>query len=313
MSKGYWIRNWTKYLIGLAVASVIAAVFFVLTLGCDGKKTAPPDRGGEMEILVKEDIAFLDDDVEKRFHNGVKLYNVCEYADAKLLLEDYVSRRAEYARPMAYLILGEIERAQTNHCGSISLYEWALQRGSPYVRHHAGVNLVYACLRCDRVDRAEEVAKALMVDGEARFRKSDIGANKDIELCRAIVYRRRGHDCANEGNWVIAADNYHAALKLRPDFVDVACDFAWAMLRSSQGRWKGTQGRLYDSCMVELVIAYDTLNHPRYARFGEGRCADLRVEVADEILRQWGIVTGQRKKAYKDTRHAHIAKEIVGE
>jgi tetratricopeptide (TPR) repeat protein len=318
---GAW--NILKYLFIIAMVASAIAFWCYLVIGCDGNETPPTvvveetlrEQEERLDVTTQRPTR-AERQVEKIYHNGVKLYNVCEYEDARLLLEEYVSRQADEARPMAYLILGEIERALTNHCGSIDLYERALQVGSPYVRHHAGVNLVYACLRCDKVDRAEEVAVALMADTEARFRKADVGADRDITCARAIVYRRRGHDYANgEGGlrWVLAADEYSKALKIRPDFVDIACDKAWAFLRASQARWKGTKGSLYDGCMVELVIAYDTLNHPRYARFGEGRCADLRVEVESEIIRQWGLVTGKWKKTYKDPRHQVIAKEIDGE
>lgn len=330
MSRDYWMRNWMKYLAGVAIAFVVMSVFFYLTFGCDGNETPPV-------VMVQEEVAKVQQapehplrkvsKVERNYHYGVKLYNLRAYEDARHLLNKYVEEKGKFeARPMAYLILGEIERALTNHCGSLPYYEHALKYGGPYVRHHAGVNLVYACLRCDAVDRAEEVAQQLMDDTEVRFRKADVGANDDIVTARAIVYRRRGHDYANRGGicWVLAVDEYSKALKLRPDFVDVACDKAWAYMRASQARWYGT-GKVagadgmgdvvpsYDDCMIALVIAWDTLHDPRYARFKEGRCADLRVEVGDEIVRQYGLVTGRWGKTYKNPRHTHIAEELARE
>lgn len=301
------LRPWLKYLAIVGIVAAVIGLWCWLVLGCDGNETPPQAREYPDDFSIGTHPRTQAG--ERSFHNGVKLYNLREYEDAEVLLAKYVFEKGRLeARPMAYLLLGEIQREKDDHCGSIPYYEHALKYGSPYVRHHAGVNLVYAALRCDRVDLAEQVSTNLMNDSEARFRKADVGANDDIETARAFVYRRMGHDAANKGWWVTAVDNYHCALELRPDLVDVACDKAWALLRLAETVWRSG---LRDRSMRHLVDAKDILYDPRYSRFDDGRCADLRVEIESEITRQYGLTVGRDKARYEDPRHMRILAEIT--
>ena len=222
----------------------------------------------------------------RAFIMGVERYNSSNYEAARELLQEHVRKAGYDARPMAYLILGEIERALDNHCGSIELYQVAFESGAKYQLHHAGVNLAYAALRCGKVDRAQKTIEAAAKDQRVM---ADTNARRDVKCCMAIVYRRRGHDAFNDMDWLGAEKWYTKALEQRPDFVDVACDLAVARLRLSQALFRTATTYTRDRALEEILAAREVLEDARYNRH---YTADKRAridEVKEWVHKEWRV------------------------
>lgn len=242
---------------------------------------------------------------EAKYHRAVHLYNLAEYgtdpvvpgtevsnwteahAAAEEAMWEYVASRSTNARPMAYLILGELARKGNNHCGAIDLYAESLKRSrgqSPaywptrYILHHGGVNMAYACLRCgdgntNNVGLAQATVDMMMADRSLR-------TNEDVITCAAYVYKRLGNDAYNATDYVEALAWYEKASKLLPEWPDFACDMAASCLRLSEVyRAQGEGRRGQDAAARGLEL----LSRKQYTRFKEGRIEDLREALRKQL------------------------------
>ena len=225
------------------------------------------------------------------YHEAVRLYNLAEYgktgditeesacatnwtpahARAQAALGMYLAQNGEDARDMAFLLMGELQRRKGDHRGSLHWYRRAMEDCTAYVRHHAGVNLVYAALRCKGTNEREAltVAKGLLADPA-------LVTNTDVMVCAARAYRRAGWRAYEAREWGRARGFYQRALRLRPGWPDVATDLAATYLRLAEEAETGGEGKL----ALDYIHRADLLvNRTAFTQYRWPKIENVRREV----------------------------------
>lgn len=240
-----------------------------------------------MNLLLCAVLFFSSPTHNDLYDRAVSVYNLAVresdvqgYSNAQNLLEEYVSLMGQDARPMAYLLIGECERGRDRHCHSLSSYEWAFGRGSNYVKHHAGVNLAYACLRCDEIWRAKEIVDYLLSRKDIREMH---GAEEDITCCAAYVYRHASRQSWKDTYLNRAAEQLEFAVSLRPTWPNFACDLAemYMKLAGITDAYETAEGaRWADEYRRK---AWTLLTQPRYMKWKKGRIQKLRDGIEEQL------------------------------